>query len=188
LVTKKPSIKELHYQSFIRVLRGLLLCVSEAVTLPYTIGRKQNSFIETCLSIISFQTPLPSAFVFVSLIAIISLLGVKAASAEDLNGLTYSLNSPISGEATLTGRVAASEITDINIPDEVVFKNVVHSVTRISDNGFESNNLTNVDFSDNIASIGNSAFKGINLTRVIISFMVSSIGVRFYVVPCRHKH
>jgi hypothetical protein len=98
------------------------------------------------------------------------------------------LNSPISGEATLTGRVAASEITDINIPDEVVFKNVVHSVTRISDNGFESNNLTNVDFSDNIASIGNSAFKGINLTRVIISFMVSSIGVLFYVVPCRHKH
>jgi len=121
----------------------------------------------------------------------------------DDQGVTYSLNSPASGQATVSGYTGSA--TAVSIPSQVSKDGTSYTVTSIGYGAFQSSStlnaviigsnvtsigdaafrycseLTAVTIGSNVQSIGSSAFKGCSkLTAVIIPDAVTSIGVETF--------
>jgi hypothetical protein len=154
----------------------LSLRLSRLGSLPKTNGQQQQPITAYNISSISPSHSRPVAFVLSVFIIISSLLGASTVFAEDMNGLSYTLNSPINGEAMLTGRTTANNSQIIDIPASVTFDDVSFSVTSIARFAFNFNQLTSVTLPSSITSIGVDALSENQLETVIIPRNVTSIG------------
>jgi hypothetical protein len=84
----------------------------------------------------------------------------------DIDSLTFNLNNPNDGEATVIGRSSGNSSTSISIPSTVTRKGRVYKVTSIQSNAFANNNLISVSIPIHVYDIGNNAFSGNSLISV----------------------
>ena len=103
------------------------------------------------------------------------------ATNADSQGLTYSLDSPNAGEATVSS--STSSVTSIVIPAQVSKDGTTYNVTSIGDYVFNSRSqLTSVTIGANVTSIGTSAFGSCSqLTSVTIGANVTSINFAAFI-------
>jgi hypothetical protein len=97
----------------------------------------------------------------------------SSASEQDY---TYTPDSPVAGEATITGRTAGNNSTTMTIPSTVTGSGTTYNVTSIVANAFRNNSLTSVTIPDSVTSIGSYAFYNNSLISVTIGNSVTSIG------------
>jgi hypothetical protein len=97
----------------------------------------------------------------------------SSASEQDY---TYTPDSPVAGEATITGRTAGNNSTTMTIPSTVTGSGTTYNVTSIVANAFRNNSLTSVTIGNSVTSIGEGAFSFNSLTSVTIGNSVTSIG------------
>lgn len=102
-----------------------------------------------------------------------ALLGYAAmsATAVEIGPLTYETDSPVAGEATVTGLSSAytSAINRLVIPDELTIDSQTFKVTTIAPAAFISKTLSeNIEISGNVATIGVSAFNNTSNVRNVV--------------------
>jgi hypothetical protein len=154
-----------------------------------TSGQKQKLIYEPRLTVTKQHRT--HSTIFALLIGCSSLLGATTVSAEDINGLSYTLNSPNDGEATVTGRASGNASTIIDIPEQVLSEDGLnYNVKLIGFLAFSENGLTAVNIPSNV-EIAQSAFSNNDLTSVTFkpyanldeSFCIdNSSGIAYFVV------
>jgi len=87
--------------------------------------------------------------------------------------LTYSLEG---SEATVTGRAEGSTVTDIIIPNSVLYESIPYDVVTIGEAAFDNDQLTSVTMPDSVTTIELGAFYRNRLTSVTITGNVTWIG------------
>jgi len=96
----------------------------------------------------------------------------------DTQDLTYSLNSPAAGEATVS-RYSGPDAAAIVIPAQVVSSDgtTTYNVVKIGDYIFMNRYISSITFNgNNLTSIGNAAFENCRMPAVTIPDSVTSIG------------
>lgn len=96
--------------------------------------------------------------------------------AEEIDGLSYNLNSD--GTAEVTGHTNKNSIIDLIIPSSISYDEKSYSVTKISNRAFFSAlNLKSVTIPNSVTTIGESAFSTCLLLKSLtLSTSVVSIG------------
>jgi hypothetical protein len=155
--------------------RLLSMRLSSPLILPNANEKQQQSVAASHLSTTHPIRSRPVNSFWSLSIIVIGLLGASSVSAEDIDGLAYTLNSPNSSEATLTGLASGSVATAIDIPDSVIFDGRRYSVTSIGNRAFETKELTSVTIAEGLIHIGRSAFSENKLTSIIIPRSATSI-------------
>jgi hypothetical protein len=149
--------------------------LSSTFTLPNANGQQQQSVAASNLSTTHPIRSRPVNSFWSLSIIVIGLLSASSVSAEDIDGLAYTLNSPNSSEATVTGLASGSVATAIDIPDTVIFDSRRYSVTSIGDRAFKTKELISVTIAEGVINIGRSAFTENKLTSIIIPSSATDI-------------
>jgi hypothetical protein len=144
-------------------------------TLPNANGQQQQSVAASNLSTTHPIRSRPVNSFWSLSIIVISLLGASPVSAEDFEGLSYTLDTPTSGEATLTDLADGSINVIDNIPGRVIFNSKSYTVTSIGDRAFKDKNLTSVTIPEGIINIGTEAFSNNKLTSLDIPSSATNI-------------
>ena len=97
------------------------------------------------------------------------------ALAVDIGSLAYTLDSPGTGEATVTGPAGVTSYI-IVIPASIVSGSTTYSVTNIGNNAFFDRSLTSVTIPGSVTRIGDNAFANNKLTSLTIPNSVTSVG------------
>ena len=100
------------------------------------------------------------------------------ANNADSQGITYSLDSPVAGEATVSG-YSGTGGASIVIPSSIVTvtDSVVYSVVKINDGALNGKSITSLSFPDTLRYIGSFSSCGNNLfTTLTIPSSVTFIG------------
>ena len=112
------------------------------------------------------------------LIVLVSMLGVKAFAydieVKNSDGVTIYYNYINDGKELEVAKGWYSGT--VSIPEEVTFMNRTRKVTSIGIYAFEGRVLTNVTIPNSVTSIGISAFEGCDLTSITIPNSVINIG------------
>lgn len=120
-----------------------------------------------------------AAFALLFLIAVSSsviLLSDDELSAEEIDGINYTLNSPSSGKATVTA-ITGGYSGDIVIPATVSSGGITYTVSNIAASAFfENTGLTSVIIGSQVTSIGTSAFEGCTGLTTVLFEAPSSLG------------
>ena len=93
----------------------------------------------------------------------------------DAQGVTYFLDSPASGQATVSGYSGSA--TAVSIPSQVSKDGTIYTVTLIGPYVYANSSINSVTIPDSVLSIQRNAFEWCsNLTSVTIGNSVTSIG------------
>jgi hypothetical protein len=101
---------------------------------------------------------------------------VNAYSLQTSNGLAFTLNSPVDGQARVDGRADDNSDVDIIIPETITVNGTTYNVKSIGDLAFSDDQVTSVIIPNSVTSIGEWAFAGNQLTSVKLGNSVTSIG------------
>lgn len=74
-----------------------------------------------------------------------------------IDGIKYNIID-VTNKTVEVGHNPSCTLAEVTIPEKVEYKGVKYSVTRIGDFAFEFSNLTHVNISNTITSIGEGAF------------------------------